>query len=955
MKKILKRTIVLILLSTPYYSFAQMELPNHIPPSPTAMQFQRYGDCPTNTYTGVPDIKVPVFTIHDGDITVPIYLSYHAGGFRPDDQAGMVGLGWTLNTGGMVSRNINGVPDELNWLNILSPSTIPRAPYYGATPYDLLKDLTENKQTEHEFDMYSYNFLNYSGKFLDRRAYEHLTVPDFANQHAYKLTEDGLQVYSGDNGGVTAIVDANGTRYAFGSAGTLGATETQDYKYNRVGTIIENSAPSTWHLATISSNQSYVLYEYQPGEDFHSSTTNYQYREDYEFPFEGGEPRYEDYYWVQNPSWGTDNFSNNNINVNYHTYVPKKISYPGGTLEFFLNTTLQLDHIEIRNIKGELLKTISLQYGMFNCAPFANRAKLASVNFKNAGGGQEEHYSFNYNDENGILSTGVDQWGFCNGTPGTALVRMRINGITNISGAPYTYHYIGGDAVLTPNVDATKKWVLNKITYPTGGYTTYDYEGNWSTGSNKPVGGLRVKNVESYTSYGVLALKKEYSYIAGSSEVDQWINNPDFYRSDISELVDGPHIVVSKLILSEHGPVSMSPKGAPIGYSQVTETTGNIKTTYFYDDGPAYVYRYLDYPGFNMAYNKLYADEYKPWNYGSLTAKHIVGFADNNIYQKQFERWETTDYETIEKNPVHDFLIEQTIFGRKISSQGFSEQETFEIYGYDLFSYANRWFSQGVKRPITQYSLTAGADGQSVSRMTNLEYNNPTYPMQVSKQTTTNSKGDSIATNLKYPYDFTTSPYTEMAGANRVAPVIEQTQTNTTLSKEISHMKSNYGFFPIPGTSDQAIRLQSIESSAGGNALEIRATVNQYDGRGQVLQQTAKDGLVTSFLYGYQNTQLIAVIKGADYASVIAQVNKTVLDDLTTSEASIQAQLNSLRNSLPGAQVTTYTYLPGTGVSSSTDPKGQTITYIYDDYQRLKMIKDQDGKILKANDYHIKP
>jgi len=52
------------------------------------------------------------------------------------------------------------------------------------------------------------------------------------------------------------------------------------------------------------------------------------------------------------------------------------------------------------------------------------------------------------------------------------------------------------------------------------------------------------------------------------------------------------------------------------------------------------------------------------------------------------------------------------------------------------------------------------------------------------------------------------------------------------------------------------------------------------------------------------------------------------------------------------AQMTSYTYLPLVGMTSSTDNKNMTLNYEYDGFQRLMNIKDQNGKILKNYDYN---
>ena len=55
-----------------------------------------------------------------------------------------------------------------------------------------------------------------------------------------------------------------------------------------------------------------------------------------------------------------------------------------------------------------------------------------------------------------------------------------------------------------------------------------------------------------------------------------------------------------------------------------------------------------------------------------------------------------------------------------------------------------------------------------------------------------------------------------------------------------------------------------------------------------------------------------------------------------------------------GSQMSTYTYSPLVGMTSKTDSKGMTEFYEYDSFQRLRFIKDSEGNIIKAFDYHYK-
>jgi YD repeat-containing protein len=69
-------------------------------------------------------------------------------------------------------------------------------------------------------------------------------------------------------------------------------------------------------------------------------------------------------------------------------------------------------------------------------------------------------------------------------------------------------------------------------------------------------------------------------------------------------------------------------------------------------------------------------------------------------------------------------------------------------------------------------------------------------------------------------------------------------------------------------------------------------------------------------------------------------------------------QLSNLRStlsSIPNAMISTYTYKPLIGVSTIIDARQEKITYEYDDFGRLKSVKDKNNNILTENEYHIKP
>ncbi len=75
-------------------------LPKIFENSPNSASFVKFGNYKVNTFTGIPDISIPLYEIKAGDITVPITLRYHASGLRVTESAGWAGLGWSLEAGG---------------------------------------------------------------------------------------------------------------------------------------------------------------------------------------------------------------------------------------------------------------------------------------------------------------------------------------------------------------------------------------------------------------------------------------------------------------------------------------------------------------------------------------------------------------------------------------------------------------------------------------------------------------------------------------------------------------------------------------------------------------------------------------------------------------------------------------------------------------------------------------
>lgn len=70
-----------------------------------------------NYFTGTAVVDIPIFQESYGGLRAGVELNYVADGIKVDDEASWVGLGWTLNTGAIITRQVKGLPDERFYMN----------------------------------------------------------------------------------------------------------------------------------------------------------------------------------------------------------------------------------------------------------------------------------------------------------------------------------------------------------------------------------------------------------------------------------------------------------------------------------------------------------------------------------------------------------------------------------------------------------------------------------------------------------------------------------------------------------------------------------------------------------------------------------------------------------------------------------------------------------------------
>lgn len=263
-------------------------------------------------------------------------------------------------------------------------------------------------------------------------------------------------------------------------------------------------------------------------------------------------------------------------------------------------------------------------------------------------------------------------------------------------------------------------------------------------------------------------------------------------------------------------------------------------------------------------------------------------------------------------------------------------------------------------------------DNENVTLVTETEtgFNYDKHYQQASVTSVT-SDGKAVSQTFTYPQDKSNPTAIEQAliDQNRVVPLETNSfkdinnNGNFEGSERLSSTKTVYAWdYNNSGNSDDVLKPSFVETSKGDNALENRIEFKDYDDKGNILWVKRTNGMDVCYIYGYDQTLPVAKIENATYTQVSGYVtniqNKSNLDDDhcmdsgSCDEKNLRTALNSLRNGLPNAMVTTYTYDPLIGVTSMTDPKGYTVYYEYDELNRLKRVKNQNGKVMSENKYH---
>lgn len=945
---------------------AQTPLPrNYIPPSPTAANLGLYAAIPVNYYTGVPEISIPISAVKIKQVDLSIHLSYHSNAIRQADEASWVGWGWSLNAGGVITRTKRH-KDDLSARGFYKTNSANRPC---------------NDDYDQEPDLFFFNFAGRTGKFYIESVVNGQPV-------IRSLVRDMLKIRISTTGG-WEITDENGTLFQFEAKESV----TENYKSSKI-TETETFV-SSWYLTRITNayNESISFSYTVTGNKIYKKTSYASYKE-----LSSWSPAnlFAAYVMYGNKTGIQQYAELSGVHVTElstsETYtdevVLSKISFPAGSLQFETGDRSDL-YLQNRFAYGKLLQAIRIN-------------RLAPA-------GEELFKTY----------TLIYGYFYSNGNqPAPVSTRLQLTGVTESSGhtalPPYRLFY---NTANIPDKENTLNFggfltdvnagLLNKIVYPTGGFTLFTFEPNIDHT------GARIKKIEHKDPDASVGIRM-YEYTGGKQ-------------------------------LSNARPIN----GAVV--------TSSIEGTVYYGQTPVTVNGNLVYKTYMSSDQSLM---------GESSGDYLVGYDTVTEYLGEKGQYGKTAYTFINEASPITFGVPAEVSnlnGSLITKEEFANKNGAFVPTRKMVRGVVLQPMQKitVKRRFQEacnntYSLKT--DWVKLLSETEYNYDNSTNPVVLSKSylyenaahilptaiETTDSKERGWQTKYKYPIEKASEEggvYTRMVSRNILAPVLEETKWKEGIPLSVT------------GTTyrewDQNIFAPETEvTKRGDHPAEVRVRFYKYDAQGNPLEVSREHDLHTAYIWDYGSTYPVAQVTNAAAGSVIyagfetsdVKINQQVQphgitstdaftgrqsfnlsDPLLGSAGGLQFSvdpayrphvvscwakggtpvlqystgsssnmitlgtahqhgdavngwsyyeveikglrsvnvlgtglIDEIRIYPKGAWMNTYSYTPLIGMTEECDKNNQVTRYGYDALGRLQHIKDREYNILKTFEYRIK-
>ncbi|MGN7785005.1 hypothetical protein ACTJIJ_10770 [Niabella sp. 22666] len=906
---------------------AQSLFPN-VATSPQAEAFKMYGEYGINYSTGMPDISIPLFTVEHRGYKLPLSLNYIAQPVKPGYNYDVFGLGWSLSARSSISRSIEYLPDEERDFALDAP---PPAQDYSTCMVNCFRD-------------YNYAHDKFSAVLPDGSSFDFIIKKD-NNQRVFMVSEGRKVQIScvATTAQITSftVIDESGVTYTFSGADTPHQGNYSTYMGRYV----------SWMLTRIdlphSSEPIYLSYDYLMetpsmtcGETFlkighwqqidpFTSTAMHHYKSQKltDYPFYAYKMRL-----LTSISYGTN--GNNEVRITYknpsgssYNYAEKMKIYEGGTVlkEISFNTTANTSN--------------SPCY-----APVIANLNSVSVKEGDAGtSGVTQTYQCSYHSRSGF--GGTDHWGYLNGI-GNDMPNFTLFTESNVD---TSMGYMSAIAKEPADVNPYRKFrlapsyfpanidcraplgpqdhgVLQRITYPTGGYTEFEFQNHKFLSSSdangnyiydpadrvsKNAAGFRIWTIANYTQMGVLSGKKRYEY---GKTLREALGSPfsQTEHTGLGQAVADPNILTYSVY---EGYPTMYLKNMILGldeYGQRQPFTNPFLTWNSYDwewectVSPSNFRRLLNgrspviYPQVTVFDEQYDGNGHYSFPLGKTVYKYMTEDPDNGYeFFEQPVYFGSPPSELLSYNAKSFFynrLFEKTDFSYDASQAKFDVVKKEQLqWGFDASTYAD--YMQILRYPANYYPLSTPIPnffsakynllghkylqqktiteffpgGDSSKMVTYYNYNG--LNQLASDLTVDNENGMMVLENkYKYVTDNTllsAAIKNDMQVKNIIAPLIETEKFiyEGQYMLPVTGSKTDYLKF---GLAQNILPAKTYETglSPSGSVQKLRGEIKMYTEQGNPLETVANNNFYTSYVWGYNERYIIAEAKNARHNEI---------------------------------------------------------------------------------------
>ena len=957
--------ILSTILGSPIYAQQGFRIGDEMKtPSTDTWNFIKQGDIGANLHTGTVNLSIPVYTYKDNDFEIPITLDYSSNGLICNMRAGILGPDWVLNAGGSISIEINGMQDfsgteyaasfyeyhlaenpsrngsYWRYTNLASQSVTVGAlsPEIIYVPDSSKTIVNITDKYDAEPDIFHFNFMGYSGSFhLGRDRAIHVYNTNCEN----KLLNISI---SKENNSINIIfTDKYGYKYLF-------QKDNSDKAPNHEG---ELKLAVAYKLSSITApNGRCMEFEYATADmttyrpaSFYYTGAILDFR--YDNVEEAVNNTLSDIRTLESQSEGAivSRVCVDSKTVASFIYT----SFPSGkgdqyqiddmgTLREF-DDCKRLKQIVILNpaVNGDTLKTVEFSYTPTGGARINY---MTSLSISGEGEYTFDYHNIKYGSFPPIGTRKIDHWGYYNNRSGDKFLKI-------VTTNPATLEESINTNVRDPQALYAKYGMLEKITYPTGGYSVLEYEGHdyrhamrrYASNAfhlklieeNGICGGLRIKSVTNYTADNTVVNSRTYSYTKDGYSSGILLHFPKYWLNYSA----WPEINFAEYNINFWSNSLFHHNGTHIEYEMVTQTDS---------DGSKEVFHYS-----NSRLSRWYRDE----TIGSETVpermpgcgiwqlssnKVLIANITMPVVSRNVERGKLLKHEVFRNDAL---LPDRTTIFQYDTSSADITFDSYPIYLVRQFGKAS--ICTDNYKLINTTTIERFLNDSLITNSENIQYNAYYQPSQI---ITKMSNGNTKITRYEYASDYKNAGgiYATMNERHLLSyPVTERVYLEDKMGIEtlISGIRYTYGLF------NNIVKVSKEESYNPHTCQwETTTTYTNYDNQGNLLESRDANGVPTSYIWGYNGLYMVGKIENMYRNSINSTISTSPLSGCLSP-----AQISSIKTAAPDALVSIYEYEPMVGLSKVVQPSGEVLTYRYNSTGKLMGIYNTKGEKVEENLY----